>query len=120
VYPDNAPMYAGGAALLLVMNVSESFCDICAAASPLTMLRRVGIMNIARMYVSPQVLVLSVLIDSVEVTNTIISAIAVVIFALMGEWMSVSGDLPCVRRYDNRLEHTIAESNSTCCIIIIL
>jgi len=56
----------------------------------------------------------------VEVTNTIISAIAVVIFALMGEWMSVSGDLPCVRRYDNRLEHTIAESNSTCCIIIIL
>lgn len=111
-------MYAAGAALHLVKKEPESFCDICAAASPLIMLSRVGIMYIVRMNVAPQVLVLAALMDSVVVTNTSVSAIAVVIFALMGEWMSMSGDLPCVRRYDNRLAHTIAESNSTCCIII--
>jgi len=56
--PDNAPMYAGGAALLRARNVLARRREMCAAASPLMILTSVGNMNIVNMNGAPHVLVL--------------------------------------------------------------
>jgi hypothetical protein len=93
VNPDNAPMKAGGAALLLAANVLARRLEICPAAAPLNMLNSDGNIYIMSMYFAPQVYGFVLVMTNVIVVSTIATDNAIVILGIALLSTFASGEL---------------------------